>query len=90
MGGLYLLIALLALALLYLSLRLVLRYRLEKKAMEYQYLLHLAQRHGVMAIDPKDHAQLAAGLGGEKNNLAAPSPICNVPPPDSPQDSDLP
>jgi hypothetical protein len=88
LGGSYLLIALLALALLYLPLRLVLRYRLEKKAMEYQYLLYLAQRHGVLVIDPKDHPQLAAGLGG-KNNLAAPSPICNLFSPDSPQDSDL-
>ncbi len=89
LGGSYLLIALLALALLYLPLRLVLSYRLEKKAMEYQYLLYLAQRHGVMDIDPKDQARLAAGLGEEKNNLAAPSPICNLPPSDSPQGSDL-
>ncbi len=89
LGGSYLLIALLALALLYLPLRLVLSYRLEKKAMEYQYLLYLAQRHGVMVIDPKDQARLAAGLGEEKNNLAAPSPICNLPPSDSSQGSDL-
>ncbi len=89
LGGSYLLIALLGLGLLYLPLRLVLRYRLEKKAMEYQYLLYLAQRHGLMVIDPKDHPQLAAGRGG-KNNPAAPSPMSNLPPPDSPRDSDLP
>lgn len=88
LGGSYLLIALLGLGLLYLPLRLVLLYRLEKKAMEYQYLLYLAQRHGLMVIDPKDHPQLAAGLGG-KNNAAAPSPISNLPPPDSPKDADL-
>ena len=62
LGGSYLLIALVALALLYLPLRLVLRYRLEKKAMEYQYLLYLAQRHGVLVIDPKDRPELATGL----------------------------
>jgi len=88
LGGSYLLIALLGLGLLYLPLRLVLRYRLEKKAMEYQYLLYLAQRHGLMVIDPKDHPQLAAGRGG-KNNPASPSPMSNLPPPDSPRDSDL-
>ncbi len=88
LGGSYLLIALMALGLLYLPLRLVLRYRLEKKAMEYQYLLYLAQRHGLMVIDPKDNPQLAAGLG-EKGKPAAPSPIGNLPPPAAPQDIDL-
>ncbi|MEW6657485.1 MAG: hypothetical protein AB1424_02370 [Thermodesulfobacteriota bacterium] len=53
LGGTYLLIALLALALLYLPLRLLLRYRLQKKAMEYQYLLTLAERHGVVLVDKK-------------------------------------
>ncbi len=48
LGGTYLFIALLALALLYLPLRLLLRYRLQKKAMEYQYLLSLAERHGLV------------------------------------------
>ncbi|MGA7561736.1 MAG: hypothetical protein WBW55_00860 [Desulfobaccales bacterium] len=89
LGGSYLLIALVALALLYLPLRLVLRYRLEKKAMEYQYLLYLAQRHGVLVIDPKDHPELATGLEGEKN-LTAPSPSASLPSPDSPQDHELP
>jgi hypothetical protein len=40
--------------------RLILRYRLQKKAMEYQYLLTLAERHGVIVIDPKAHPELAA------------------------------
>jgi membrane protein implicated in regulation of membrane protease activity len=53
LGGTYLLIALLALALLYLPLRLLLRYRLQKKAMEYQYLVTLAERHGVVLADRK-------------------------------------
>jgi hypothetical protein len=60
LGGAYLLIGVLALALLYLPLRLWLRYRLQKKAMEYQYLLTLAQRHGVVVVDPKLHPEFAA------------------------------
>ncbi len=51
LGGTYLLIALVALAALYFPLRLLLRYRLQKKAMEYQYLLTLAERHGVFLVD---------------------------------------
>ncbi len=72
LGGSYVLIALMALALLYLPLRLWLRYRLQKKAMEYQYLLTLAERHGVVVVDPKLHPELAAELE-EKKNLAAPT-----------------
>ena len=82
LGGSYLLIALLALGLLYLWVRLILRYRLQKKAMEYQYLLTLAERHGVIVVDPKAHPELAAGLdeSREKNYLpdAAASPA-NLP-----------
>ncbi|HLD47345.1 MAG TPA: hypothetical protein VJA64_05935 [Desulfobaccales bacterium] len=62
LGGAYGLIALLALALLYLWVRLWLRYRLQKQAMEYQYLLTLAERHGVVVVDPKLYPQLAAEL----------------------------
>jgi hypothetical protein len=69
LGGSYVLIALLALALLYLPLRLWLRYRLQKQAMEYQYLLTLAERHGVV-VDPKLHPELAAELH-EKINISA-------------------
>jgi hypothetical protein len=72
LGGSYILIALLALAFLYLPLRLWLRYRLQTKAMEYQYLLTLAERHGVVVVDPKLHPELAAELE-EKKNLAAPT-----------------
>jgi hypothetical protein len=71
LGGAYGLIALLALALLYLPLRLWLRYRLQKQAMEYQYLLTLAERHGVVVVDPKLHPELAAELHDKKNLAAA-------------------
>jgi hypothetical protein len=66
LGGSYLLIALLALGLLYLPLRLWLRYRLQKKSMEYQFLLTLAERHGVLVIDPQAHPELAAKLSAQK------------------------
>jgi hypothetical protein len=62
LGGSYLLIGLLALALLYLPLRLLLRYRLQKKALEYQYLLTMADRYGLVLVDPKRHPELAAAL----------------------------
>jgi hypothetical protein len=72
LGGSYLLIALMALGLLYLPLRLFLRYRLQKKAMEYQYLLELARRHGVVVIDPRRHPELAAAA---ENNLPEAEPV---------------
>jgi hypothetical protein len=67
--GAYLLIALFALALLYFPLRLLLRYRLQKKALEYQYLLTLAERHGVVLLDQK----LASGIknAGEGEQIAS-------------------
>lgn len=72
LGGAYLLIALVGLGLLYLPLRLLLRYRLQKKAMEYQYLLTLAERYGV-AVDPRDREKWAAEL--EKKNSAGPGTL---------------
>ena len=71
LGGAYVLIALLALASLYLWVRLWLRYRLQKQAMEYQYLLTLAERHGVVVVDPKRHPELAAELEAKKNLSAS-------------------
>jgi hypothetical protein len=71
LGGSYGLIALMALALLYLPLRLWLRYRLQKQAMEYQYLLTLAERHGVVVVDPNLHPELAAELHDKKNISAS-------------------
>jgi hypothetical protein len=64
LGGAYLLIALLALALLYFPLRLLLRYRLEKKALEYRYLLTLAERYGVVLVDGKIPPEVAQALEG--------------------------
>jgi len=66
LGGAYLLIALLALALLYFPLRLLLRYRLQKKALEYQYLLTLAERYGVVLTDPKLPPGAAPAQDGKK------------------------
>jgi hypothetical protein len=86
LGGSYLLIALLALSLLYLWVRLILRYRLQKKALEYQYLLTLAERHGVIVIDPKAHPELAAELAAKKK-LPAAAPIL-LDSPDSQPDPD--
>jgi hypothetical protein len=86
LGGSYLLIALLALGLLYLPLRLFLRYRLEKKAMEYQYLLALAHRHGVLVVDPRRHPELAAQVEAEKNLSAADPALLSGP--DNPGESD--
>ena len=84
LGGSYLLIAIMALALLYLPLRLLLRYRLQKKAMEYQYLLTLAERHGVKVVDPKLRSELAKD-GAEKKNLAAAAQ--NLPSPQNSQEN---
>ena len=67
LGGAYLVIALLVLGFLYLWVRLILRYRLQKKAMEYQYLLTLAKRHGVIVVDPKAHPELLASQEAKKN-----------------------
>lgn len=46
--GTYVVIGIVALSMLYFPISLLLRYRLAKKAMEYQYLLTLAERHGVI------------------------------------------
>lgn len=77
LGGAYLLITVMALALLYLPVRLLLRYRLQKKAMEYQYLLTMAARHGVV-VDPNLNPELSKNrgkkkkLGGARANLLSP------------------
>ena len=86
LGGSYVLIAVMALALLYLPLRLWLRYRLQKQAMEYQYLLTLAERHGVVVVDPKLHPELAAELHEKKNISAA--AVNLLPSPDISKDPD--
>jgi hypothetical protein len=86
LGGAYGLVALMALALLYLPLRLWLQYRLKKQAMEYQYLLTLAERHGVVVVDPKLHPELAAELEAKKN-LSAPA-VTLLAGPDFSEDTD--
>jgi hypothetical protein len=86
LGGAYVLVALLALAFLYLPLRLWLHYRLQKKAMEYQYLLTMAERHGVVLVDPKLHPELAAELSAKKNISAG--EVTLLPGPDFPEAPD--
>ena len=88
LGGSYLLIALLAVGFLYLWVRLILRYRLQKKAMEYQYLLTLAERHGVIVVDPKAHPELAVGLDESREKNYLPESPLRLEPPDSPSDSE--
>ena len=87
LGGSYLLIALLVVGLLYLWVRLILRYRLQKKAMEYQYLLTLAERHGVIVIDPKAHPELAAEPEDQEKICRTQPHLC-LTSPDSPHDPD--
>jgi hypothetical protein len=58
LGGAYLLVAVVALAALYFPLRLILKYRLQKKALEYQYLAYLAEHHGVILKNPGELTQL--------------------------------
>jgi hypothetical protein len=56
--GTYVVIGIIAVSMLYFPISLLLRYRLAKKAMEYQYLLTLAERHGV--IFDRDTGRLIA------------------------------
>jgi hypothetical protein len=85
LGGTYLLIALLALTLLYFPFRLWLRYRLQKKVLEYQYLLTLAERHGVVLVDKKKLPPGVTPLGpggklpGESSSRPAPEKIPEEP-----------
>ncbi|MFP3868108.1 MAG: hypothetical protein ACLFUU_08095 [Desulfobacteraceae bacterium] len=60
LGATYLVIGLLALGLLYFPISLILRYRLQKKALEYQYLLKIAERHGLAPGNTAEHSSLAA------------------------------
>jgi MFS family permease len=75
LGGAYLLVAVVALLALYLPLRLILKYRLQKKALEYQYLAYLAEHHGVVLRNPKElAAQTRRGLE-EKPATAGDQPL---------------
>jgi hypothetical protein len=79
LGGSYILVAVVALAALYLPLRLILNYRLQKKALEYQYLEYLAERHGVVLKDPKALAAHKRRRLGEDPTSAGDQPL--LPPP---------
>ena len=74
LAGSYLLVAVVALAALYFPLRLILKYRLQKKALEYQYLAYLAEHHGVVLKDPKE-----LGMPGLKELAEEPSPAEDQP-----------
>ncbi|MCL4503505.1 MAG: hypothetical protein M1438_16895 [Deltaproteobacteria bacterium] len=84
--GSYIFIAFLALGFLYLWVRLILRYRLQKKAMEYQYLLTLAERHGCVVVDPKAHPELLSDAEAKKNLHDKTRPLLESP--DSTSNSD--
>ncbi|MDD2901853.1 MAG: hypothetical protein PHU44_05415 [Syntrophales bacterium] len=86
LGGAYLLIALLTLALLYFPLRLLLRYRPEKKALEYQYLLTLAERYGVVLVEGKIPPEVARAL--EEKKIASASRASLPGPEDFPEKPD--
>lgn len=49
--GSYVLIGIFVLGILYIPINLLLRYRIQKKALEYQYLLGQAERHGIFLND---------------------------------------
>jgi hypothetical protein len=72
LGGTYLLAALLALAGLYFPLRLILNYRLQKRALELRYLEYLAERHGVVMTDPAAAKPLPKVDSPEKPRLLEP------------------
>jgi hypothetical protein len=88
--GTYLIIGIVALSLLYLPISLILRYRLAKQAMEYQYLLLLAERHGVI-IDRETGRVLSAPCAseaaapGELTEPEAPRPLLSLDQTDAPQ-----
>lgn len=74
--GTYVVIGIIALSMLYFPISLLLRYRLAKKAMEYQYLLTLAERHGVMF--DRDTGRLITPPAGTKTE-ALPEPQDSLP-----------
>jgi hypothetical protein len=71
--GTYVIIGIMALSMLYFPISLLLRYRLAKKAMEYQYLLALAERHGVI-VDRATGRLLTASTPIQANTLLESEP----------------
>jgi magnesium-transporting ATPase (P-type) len=82
LGGAYLLVAVVALLALYLPLRLILKYRVQKKALEYQYLAYLAEHHGVVLKDPKELAVHQRRRLEEKPAAAGDQPLLPASPAD--------
>lgn len=77
--GTYVIIGIFALSMLYFPISLLLRYRLAKKAMEYQYLLALAQRHGVI-FDHSTGRLLTPAPQTDPNSLPGPGDPQEPPP----------
>jgi hypothetical protein len=76
LGGAYLLVALLAVACLYFPLRLILNYRLQKKALELRYLQYLAEHHGMVMTDSaagKRLLKVESSQPGEESRLLEPA-----------------
>ncbi len=71
LAGTYLLVALLALACLCFPIRLILNYRLQKKALEIRYLQYLAERHGVVVTDLSEEIR---GIGTGAGNCHSSGP----------------
>jgi magnesium-transporting ATPase (P-type) len=82
LGGAYLLVAVVALLALYLPLRLILKYRVQKKALEYQYLAYLAEHHGVVLKGPKELAAHQRRRLEEKPAAAGDQPLLPASPAD--------
>jgi hypothetical protein len=77
--GTYVIIGIFALSMLYFPISLLLRYRLAKKAMEYQYLLSLAQRHGVI-FDRATGRFITSSPQTDINSLSGPGDPQEPPP----------
>ncbi len=71
--GTYLIIGIIALSMLYFPISLILRYRLAKQAMEYQYLLLLAERHGVIVDRETGRLVAAAPPDDQPGNAQIPA-----------------
>jgi hypothetical protein len=77
--GTYVIIGIFALSMLYFPISLLLRYRLAKKAMEYQYLLSLAQRHGII-FDQSTGRFITSSPQTDANSLTGPGNPQESPP----------
>lgn len=80
LGGAYLLVAVVALAALYFPLRLILNYRLQRKALEYRYLAHLAEHHGVVLHAPEEFVAQPPGKLEKKPSFSGDQPQLALPP----------